>query len=131
LFGNDLSFHFPKGSSNDHGDFLKSMQSDKPEGGAGHLQRTHCPRNTVVLFCVQGLVHWVLKSSFKIFGVSDVSPRQWNWSRVDTTHSIKYLPNLPSVITDILVANRTGCASLLRLQNLQLDSCLLRIFSFK
>lgn len=40
----------------------------------GYLQRTHWPRNTVLLFCIKSLV---LKVDFRIFGVSDVAERQW------------------------------------------------------
>lgn len=39
----------------------------------------------------------------------------WCWqdsgqSKIDTAHSVKYLPNLPSIITLILVVNSSGCA---------------------
>lgn len=54
--------------------FRKSMQSYKPRAAIGYLQRTHFLRNTGVLFCIKSLV---LKADFRIFGVSDISERQW------------------------------------------------------
>lgn len=72
----------------------------------GYLQRTHCPRNTVLLFCIKSLV---LKADFRIFGVPDVSERQWTvQNRDDSQHKIFF--QSASIITLILVVNSSGCA---------------------